>query len=75
MSSAAKFSTTGSTRQNLWWYVFNPSSSRKMYRANLDAIQEHYADGDLVNSETPVAEVQAGPQALSIWGPPVPEVF
>lgn len=36
---------------------------------------EHYADGDLVNHETPVATVQAGPHALSVWGPPVPEVF
>ena len=36
---------------------------------------EHYADGDLVNRETPVTTVQAGPQALSVWGPPVPEVF
>ncbi|KAL2842041.1 Glyoxalase/Bleomycin resistance protein/Dihydroxybiphenyl dioxygenase [Aspergillus pseudoustus] len=38
-------------------------------------VVEHYADGDLVNSETPVAKVQAGPQALSVWGPPVPDVF
>lgn len=36
---------------------------------------EHYADGDLVNGDTPVATVQAGPAALSIWGPPVPAVF
>ncbi|KPI35932.1 uncharacterized protein AB675_10459 [Cyphellophora attinorum] len=36
---------------------------------------EHFADGDIVNIHTPVAEVQAGPQALSIWGPPVPPVF
>lgn len=36
---------------------------------------EHYADGDLVNCDTPVAKVQAGPQALSVWGPPVPSVF
>jgi hypothetical protein len=36
---------------------------------------EHYADGDVVNRETPVATVQAGPQALSVWGPPVPDVF
>lgn len=36
---------------------------------------EHYADGDLVNEDTPVATVQAGPAALSIWGPPVPAVF
>ncbi|OOQ89749.1 oxidoreductase [Penicillium brasilianum] len=38
-------------------------------------VVEHYADGDLVNQNTPIAKVQAGPQALSIWGPPVPEVF
>lgn len=37
--------------------------------------QEHYADGDIVNSETRVSEVQAGPEALAIWGPPVPPVF
>jgi hypothetical protein len=36
---------------------------------------EHYADGDLVNRNTPVAKVQAGPEALSVWGPPVPSVF
>ena len=36
---------------------------------------EHYADGDLVNKESPVAHVKAGPQSLSVWGPPVPEVF
>lgn len=36
---------------------------------------EHYADGDVVNIHTPVAEVQAGPEALSVWGPPVPSVF
>lgn len=36
---------------------------------------EHYADGDLVNEDTKVAIVEAGPQALSIWGPPVPSVF
>ncbi|KAE8372126.1 Glyoxalase/Bleomycin resistance protein/Dihydroxybiphenyl dioxygenase [Aspergillus bertholletiae] len=38
-------------------------------------VVEHYADGDLVNAETPVAHVPAGPQALSVWGPPVPSVF
>ena len=38
-------------------------------------MQEHYADGDLVNCETVVSYVQAGPQALKIWGPPVPDVF
>ena len=36
---------------------------------------EHFADGDLVNEDTPVSTVQAGPAALSIWGPPVPSVF
>ena len=38
-------------------------------------LQEHYADGDLVNRDTPISKVQAGPEALSVWGPPVPEVF
>ena len=36
---------------------------------------EHYADGDLVNEDTQVSTVQAGPMALSVWGPPVPSVF
>ena len=36
---------------------------------------EHYADGDLVNEDTEVSSVQAGPAALSVWGPPVPSVF
>jgi len=38
-------------------------------------IVEHYADGDLVNCETPIAREQAGAGALAVWGPPVPEVF
>ncbi|KAJ8117584.1 hypothetical protein OPT61_g1249 [Boeremia exigua] len=38
-------------------------------------IVEHYADGDLVNSESVVSHVPAGPEALKIWGPPVPQVF
>ena len=38
-------------------------------------VVEHYADGDLVNSETPIARIKAGPGALSVWGPQVPEVF
>ena len=36
---------------------------------------EHYADGDLVNRDTPIANVLAGPKALAVWGPPVPAVF
>lgn len=36
---------------------------------------EHYADGDLVNKDTPVSHEQAGPHTLAIWGPPVPSVF
>jgi hypothetical protein len=38
-------------------------------------ILEHYADGDLVNTHTPVSHEQAGPHTLAVWGPPVPEVF
>lgn len=40
-----------------------------------DFILEHYADGDLVNNKTPISNEEAGPQTLSVWGPPVPEVF
>lgn len=36
---------------------------------------EHYADGDLVNAETPVGYVPAGPSSLAIWGPQVPAAF
>lgn len=36
---------------------------------------EHYADGDLVNKNTPVSHEQAGPYTLAVWGPPVPSVF
>ncbi|KIX92753.1 uncharacterized protein Z520_11605 [Fonsecaea multimorphosa CBS 102226] len=38
-------------------------------------IVEHYADGDLVNSETKIAHISAGPHALKTWGPPVPETW
>ncbi|KAF2188152.1 Glyoxalase/Bleomycin resistance protein/Dihydroxybiphenyl dioxygenase [Zopfia rhizophila CBS 207.26] len=38
-------------------------------------VVEHYADGDIVNRETPVAYMPAGRQALAVWGPPVPQVF
>ena len=38
-------------------------------------VVEHYADGDLVNSETEGSHVQAGPEALAVWGPPVPNFF
>lgn len=34
---------------------------------------EHYADGDLVNSETPVTCEESGPNTLYVWGPQVPE--
>ncbi|EKD18862.1 oxidoreductase [Drepanopeziza brunnea f. sp. 'multigermtubi' MB_m1] len=36
---------------------------------------EHYADGDEVNCETPVARLPAGPDTLSVWGPPLPVDF
>lgn len=36
---------------------------------------EHYADGDLVNEDTPIGYVPAGEESLSIWGPKVPEEF
>ncbi|KAE8361869.1 Glyoxalase/Bleomycin resistance protein/Dihydroxybiphenyl dioxygenase [Aspergillus caelatus] len=36
---------------------------------------EHYADGDLVNNETPIGYMPAGEDTLAIWGPKVPRNF
>ncbi|KAJ5365230.1 Glyoxalase/Bleomycin resistance protein/Dihydroxybiphenyl dioxygenase [Penicillium concentricum] len=36
---------------------------------------EHYADGDLVNRDTPIGYVQAGSESLAVWGPEVPATF
>ncbi|EON69457.1 hypothetical protein W97_08717 [Coniosporium apollinis CBS 100218] len=36
---------------------------------------EHYADGDLVNDETPVGWGAAGDESLAVWGPEVPKWF
>jgi hypothetical protein len=36
---------------------------------------EHYADGDLVNEETPVGWGLAGDESLAVWGPEVPKWF
>ncbi|KAF4548078.1 Hypothetical protein D9617_32g091980 [Elsinoe fawcettii] len=38
-------------------------------------VVEHYADGDMVNSETPVSRLPAGPESLSVWGPECPDYF
>ena len=36
---------------------------------------EHYADGDLVNEDTPVGFGPAGSEGLAVWGPEVPKSF
>lgn len=36
---------------------------------------EHYADGDLVNENTPVGWGEAGDESLAVWGPEVPKWF
>lgn len=36
---------------------------------------EHYADGDLVNEETPIGYGPAGDEGLAVWGPEVPAWF
>jgi len=36
---------------------------------------EHYADGDLVNEDTPLGYGPAGHEGLAIWGPEVPKEF
>lgn len=36
---------------------------------------EHYADGDLVNRDTPIGWMGAGDESLAVWGPEVPSWF
>ncbi|KKP04942.1 hypothetical protein THAR02_02963 [Trichoderma harzianum] len=36
---------------------------------------EHYADGDLVNQDTPIGHLPAGNESLAVWGPEVPKAF
>lgn len=36
---------------------------------------EHYADGDLVNEESPIGYGSAGDESLAVWGPEVPKCF
>jgi catechol 2,3-dioxygenase-like lactoylglutathione lyase family enzyme len=36
---------------------------------------EHYADGDLVNEDTPLGYGPAGHEGLAVWGPEVPKEF
>lgn len=36
---------------------------------------EHYADGDLINLETPIGYGMAGDESLAVWGPEVPRTF
>lgn len=36
---------------------------------------EHYADGDLVNNQTPIGYGPAGDESLAVWGPEVPSWF
>ncbi|KIV96714.1 hypothetical protein PV10_00541 [Exophiala mesophila] len=36
---------------------------------------EHYADGDLVNEDTPMGFGPAGHEGLAVWGPEVPKEF
>jgi hypothetical protein len=36
---------------------------------------EHYADGDLVNEDTPIGILPAGHESLAVWGPEVPQAF
>jgi catechol 2,3-dioxygenase-like lactoylglutathione lyase family enzyme len=38
-------------------------------------IVEHFADGDLFQSDKKPDTFQAGPESLFQWGPPVPEIF
>ncbi|TKA55110.1 hypothetical protein B0A49_12198 [Cryomyces minteri] len=52
----------GSQIFDYWW---NPD----------EFMVEHYADGDLVNEETPLGYGPAGHEGLAVWGPEVPKEF
>lgn len=43
--------------------------------ANAGQMIEHYADGDLVNKDTPIGWMNAGDESLAVWGPEVPKWF
>ncbi|KAH8548136.1 trihydroxytoluene oxygenase [Umbelopsis sp. PMI_123] len=36
---------------------------------------EHYADGDVVNSQSPINYVAASDESLAVWGPELPKSF
>ncbi|GJN75819.1 hypothetical protein PLICBS_009925 [Purpureocillium lilacinum] len=36
---------------------------------------EHYADGDLINRDSPISYSPAGSESLAVWGPELPEAF
>jgi hypothetical protein len=36
---------------------------------------DHFADGDLVNNQSPVAYGPASDESLSVWGPDLPKGF
>ena len=36
---------------------------------------DYYADGDLLNDQTPIGHCPAGDESLAIWGPDVPAWF
>ncbi|KAJ1326983.1 catechol 2,3-dioxygenase [Microdochium nivale] len=36
---------------------------------------EHYADGDVINEDTPIGYGPAGDESLAVWGPEVPKDF
>ncbi|KAL1795477.1 hypothetical protein ACET3X_005701 [Alternaria dauci] len=38
-------------------------------------IVEHYADGDMVNEDTPEKRIPNGPDSLFVWGPEIPLAF
>lgn len=38
-------------------------------------MMEHYADGDLVNQDTPIGYVKAGGDPSATWGPEVSNTF
>lgn len=76
----------GSQIFDYWWdtsgfmievSIVTPDTSKSHgLKTSTDMIRKHYADGDLVNSETPVSITDAHEEAKGgAWGPEVPTVF
>lgn len=67
---ALRYSTIGGTQ------LVVSGMSHESKRADMMAdMVEHYADGDLINEDTPIGYGPAVNESLAVWGPEVPKEF